>query len=223
MTRGSKNLIILRKVDSTNNYAMGMVQKGGLKSGDAVMAMEQTNGKGRRGKSWESNWCENVLLTVVHEMQWLPVYHQFYLTVAVAVGCYQFISGYVKNNISIKWPNDIYIDDKKAGGVLIENIIRGYVWQWSLSGIGININQEDFQVEGRSPISLKMITGKKYDIKTMTAELHAIILQRIDDLKRGNFPALFELYNQHLFAKNKMTKFRKGNSVFESTVKSVTP
>ncbi len=126
---------------------MAMVQSNTVSSGDAVFAMEQTNGKGRRGKSWKSKIGENIVLSIIIEMQWLPVRQHFHLSVAVALGCLDFFSKFIKNGVKIKWPNDIFIYDRKAGGILIENVVKGNLWQWSVIGIGLNINQENFEHE----------------------------------------------------------------------------
>nr|MDQ6904839.1 biotin--[acetyl-CoA-carboxylase] ligase [Bacteroidota bacterium] len=132
MRLATKKFTILERVDSTNNYAMALIKKDLATSGEAVFAMEQTSGKGRRGKSWQSEKGENIMLTICAEMQWLRVQQQFQVSVAVAIGCVAFFSKYLKENIKIKWPNDIYINDSKAGGVLIENVIHGSLWQWAI-------------------------------------------------------------------------------------------
>ena len=85
-----QKLIILETVDSTNNYAMALIQKGDAESGNAIFAIEQTKGKGTRNKYWKSNNGENIILSIIFEMQWLPVQQQFYLSVAVALACFNF-------------------------------------------------------------------------------------------------------------------------------------
>ena len=88
------------------------------------------------------------------------------------LGCLDFFSKYIKENVKIKWPNDIFINDRKAGGILIENVIKGNLWQWAVIGIGLNINQENFEKENLKAISLKQITGKNYDVIELAKELH---------------------------------------------------
>ena len=223
MPEEPKNFIILETVDSTNNYAMGIVQKGVANSGDAVFALEQTAGRGRRGKSWESRKGENIVLTVISEMQWLPVLSQFHLSVAVAVACHDFLSGYVENDIKIKWPNDIFINDRKAGGILIENVIKGHIWQWAIMGIGLNVNQEEFETGNLRAISLKQIIGKSFNARSLARELHEDVLVKISELKNGEYNKLLETYNKNLFARNKKVKLKKGNIIFETTVERVSP
>lgn len=208
-------------MDSTNNYAMGLVQKGAANNGDAVFASEQTAGKGRRGKRWESRKGENIVLTVISEMKWLPVLSQFHLSVAVAVACHDFLSGHVEYDIKIKWPNDIFINDRKAGGILIENIIKGHIWQWAIIGIGLNVNQDAFEGDHLQAISLKNITGKTYNVLPLARELHQAVLNRISQLKQGDYDKMLGEYNNNLFAADKKVKLKKGSIIFETTIQKV--
>jgi BirA family biotin operon repressor/biotin-[acetyl-CoA-carboxylase] ligase len=216
----SKKLIILENVDSTNNYAMALVQKGEAISGVGVFAKEQTSGKGRRGKTWKSRKGENLILTITEQMLWLPVQQQFQLSIAAALGCFDFFSGYIKKNIKIKWPNDIFINDSKAGGILIENLVKGNLWQWAIIGIGLNINQENFGNEIRAT-SLKQITGIHYDVIELASELLQAVIKRINQLKSDEFDRLLYEYNENLFCRNKMVKLKKGNIVFETTIEKI--
>ncbi len=219
----SKKFIILEKVDSTNNYAMAMVQNGLGNSGDAVFALNQTEGKGRRNKVWESVVRQSILLTIIKEMQWLPVLHQFRLSVAVALGCHDFVSRYIKENVKIKWPNDIFVNDRKAGGILIENVIKGNLWQWSIIGIGLNVNQQNFEGQHLQAASLRQLTGQVYDVVELGRKLHKDVLVRITQLQNDGYNEMLGEYNANLFARNKQIKLRKGNIVFETTVQSVSP
>ncbi|MEO6289605.1 MAG: biotin--[acetyl-CoA-carboxylase] ligase [Ginsengibacter sp.] len=219
----SKNFIILEKVDSTNNYAMGIVRKGMGNNGDAVFAMEQTAGKGRRERTWKSLKGENIILTLIAEMQWLPVFSQFQLSLAVSLGCYDFVAKYVEESIKIKWPNDIFINDRKAGGILIENVINGSLWQWSIIGIGLNVNQEDFEMHQLQAISFRQATGKTYDVPKLARELHKAVFQRISQLEGGDYGEMLEQYNSQLFAANKKVRLKRGSIVFETTIQGVSP
>jgi len=218
MSLTSKKLIILESVDSTNNYAMAMVQKGAAKSGDAVFAIEQTAGKGRRGKTWKSKRGDNIILTIMAQMQWLPVQEQFQLSMAIALGCFDFLSKYIKKSIKIKWPNDIFINDRKAGGILIENVIKGNIWQWAVIGIGININQVNFDYDIVKAISLRQITAENYNVIELSRELHEVILKRLEKLQLGEFSNLHHEYNENLFCRNQMVRLKKGNIIFETEI-----
>jgi BirA family biotin operon repressor/biotin-[acetyl-CoA-carboxylase] ligase len=217
----SQNLIILEKVDSTNNYAMAMVQKGVANSGDAVFAIEQSSGKGRRGSAWKSQKGENILLSIIVQMQWLQVMQQFQVSVCASLACYDLFSKYTKENIKIKWPNDIFLNDSKAGGILIENVIKGNLWQWSIIGIGLNINQQNFKENKLKATSLRQITAKHYDVLQLAHELHNNVLVRLDALQAGNFSSMLDEYNKNLFGRNKKVRLKKENIVFETEIKKV--
>ena len=221
MPFASKKLIILERVDSTNNYAMAMVQNKEARSGDAVFAIEQAEGKGRRGKTWQSQSGENIVLSIMVQMQWLPVQQQFQLSMAVALGCFDFFSKYIKKNIKIKWPNDIFLNDSKAGGILVENIIKGNFWQWAIIGIGLNINQVTFDNNIIKPISLRQITEKYYDVIQLSRELHGFILNKLEMLQSGEFGHLLHEYNENLFCRNQIVKLKKGNIVFETKIQGI--
>ncbi|HET7119489.1 MAG TPA: biotin--[acetyl-CoA-carboxylase] ligase [Hanamia sp.] len=217
----SKKILILDSVDSTNNYAMALIRKEKSTGVKAVFAMEQTHGKGRNGKHWKSNKGDNIILSIPRQMQWLTVSQQFQLSVAVALGCYDLIIKYVPENIFIKWPNDVFINDSKAGGILIENIIKGTLWQWTVIGIGLNINQEEFDDFNLKATSLKRCTKKTYHVLQLAEELHSFVLQRMEDLKSGNFLNMLKEYNHHLFARNKVVRLKKQNIVFETKIEGV--
>lgn len=217
-----QELIVLDKVDSTNNYAMALVQKGAAISGGAIFAKEQTKGKGRRGKVWESETGKNIMLSITAQMQWLPIQQQFQLSVAVALGCFDFFFKQTNERIKIKWPNDIFINDRKAGGVLIENVVKGSLWQWAVIGIGLNINQDNFDKDVRA-ISLKQITGLSYNVINLAKELLETIVNRINQLQSDGFNNQLDEYNQNLFCRNEMVKLKKGNILFETKIERVSP
>ena len=220
MPFSSKNMIILDSVDSTNNYAMGLIQKREPTNEIAIFAHEQTYGRGRRGKQWESDKGENIMMSVIAQMQWLPVSRQFELSVAVALSCFDLFRKYIFANLFIKWPNDIFINDSKAGGILIENLIKGKIWQWAVIGIGLNINQKRFD-DSYTATSFKKETGKNFEVIKLAEELHESVLKRIEELKSGNFNKMLEEYNQHLYARDKWIKLKKVNQVFETKIISV--
>jgi BirA family biotin operon repressor/biotin-[acetyl-CoA-carboxylase] ligase len=218
-----KNMIILDSVDSTNNYAMALIQKRQMAGEIAVFAKKQTNGKGRRGKQWVSNEAENITMSVVVPMQWLNVSRQFELSVAVALSCHDLFQKHILANLFIKWPNDIFINDSKAGGILIENVIKGKIWQWSVIGIGLNINQEEFEEGVVKATSLKIETERQYDVIKLAGELYGILLKRIEELKADCFENMLKEYNQKLYGRGQMVRLKKQTAVFETEIIRVSP
>ena len=222
MPATAKPFIILTSVDSTNNYAMGMIREGSAKHGQAWFSYEQTLGKGRRGKVWKAEKGKNLILSIAVATGFLTVYQQFYLSITVSLGCVDFFKKYADDKTKIKWPNDIFWNDRKAGGILIENVIKGSSWQWSVIGIGININQTEFNLDTVfTPVSLKQITGKDYDVIELAKELHGSVLSRYEQLRNNGFEKMLAEYNQNLFGLNKKVKLKKDNAVFETTIKGV--
>src|SRR5215210_6618050 len=134
----------LPSVDSTNNYAMAQVHAGLARHGFVYSTLQQTAGKGQRGKTWSTDSGSNITLSVVLEPSGLNYAKQFFLSAAVALACLDFTRIYAGEKTKIKWPNDIYWSDRKAGGILIENVLKGEEWKHSIVGIGININQTLF-------------------------------------------------------------------------------
>lgn len=213
--------IILDSVDSTNNYAMARLHAGTALHGTAYFAHEQRSGKGRRGKSWQTQTGKNIILSVVLNTGFLPVYQQFQLSMTSSLACLDFLHRFIPDGLKIKWPNDLYWNDRKAGGLLIENIIKGDLWQWAVIGIGININQTSFNDDLPNPVSLKQITGETYDTISLAKELTADILKRFDELRNNEFENLYLLYNQSLYKLNQEVRLKKENIVFETTVTGV--
>ena len=204
------SFVILDSVDSTNNYAMGIVHSGMAAHGNAYFAREQTEGRGRRWKAWESTKGENIIMSIVADMRFLKLHHQFNLIAAVSLSCIDFLRPYVKENIKIKWPNDLFYNDTKAGGILIENVIRGKVWQWAVIGIGINVNQAEFSPDIAShSISLKQINGEDYDVIDLGKNLLDCVLKRIEELKQTDFEIILNQYNACLYLLNEKVKLKK--------------
>jgi len=170
-------LIELSSVDSTNIYAMKQIQEQIAVSGSCYRTDFQTHGKGQHGRVWESSKGENLLCSYVLELKtlkmeqnWGPM-DQIGLSAAVALGAQAFFAAFAGDETRIKKPNDIYWRDRKAGGILIENILRGESWTWTVIGIGFNMNQTKFSSDAPNPVSLKQITGKQWEISSMQKSL----------------------------------------------------
>ena len=220
--------IELQSIDSTNKYAMAIVQAGKLPDGHgeiqhgmAVFAHEQTTGKGQRGKNWVSEKGSNIALSIVLNPYPLGITVQFHLSLCIAVSVAKFFSTYAGDETKIKWPNDLYWRDRKAGGILIENIIRNNEWKWAIAGIGININQTTFPPILQNPVSLKQITGKEHNPLELANKLCGFINTDFQKLINGEFNILYEYYQHMLYKQNEVVKLRKDNRVFETTIKGV--
>lgn len=214
---------ILDKVDSTNNYAMEQVNTGTVTPGSAWFAMEQTAGKGQRGKQWLSPPGENIILTIALQPGTLPLSRQFMLSVAVALGTYDWFSKYAGDETAIKWSNDLYWRDRKAGGILIENVLRGNTWQYAITGLGININQAVFPEHLTNPVSLRQITGKTFDTVQLARELCTALQERLQMLHPAQYTILLETYKSKLIRMEKPGIYRTNGEYFEGIIRDVLP
>ena len=180
-------LIELSTIDSTNIYAMAQIKAGLAKSGSCFRADFQTQGKGQHGRVWESSKGQNILCSYILELEkldalkkWSPT-DQIGFSAAIALGIRAFFDAHTNGDTKIKRPNDIYWRDRKAGGILIENLLKGKAWTWAVLGIGININQTVFSPEAPNPVSLKQITGRDWDILSLQEALSKALNKSIQD------------------------------------------
>ena len=219
----------LQSVDSTNNYARQQIHAGLAQHGMVFFAHEQVAGKGQRGKIWTTEKGSNLILSLVVKPQPLLLAQQFQLSACVAVAIHEFFMKYAGDNTKIKWPNDLYWQDRKAGGVLIENIVRGQEpapgnREWiSIIGIGININQTSFDPEIKNPVSLKQITGKPFDPVELAKELCTLLDKRFTELVETGFENIFSSYLANLYKRKETVKLKKGSQVFEALIEGVSP
>jgi BirA family biotin operon repressor/biotin-[acetyl-CoA-carboxylase] ligase len=220
MVNIGKPLTILSSINSTNIYAMQEISDGLATNGKAYFTFEQTAGKGQRGKKWESEVGQNIMVSIVIKPENLTIQDIFFGNAAVAIACYDFFSALAGDETSIKWPNDIYWRDRKAGGILIENVFSGQTWKHSVIGIGININQVKFDPNLPNPVSLLQITGKTFDLLELLNPLFQAIQSRWNQLYTGK-PAVLALYNEKLYKKDKKITITKNNCVTTATLKGV--
>lgn len=216
-----KRFIELLSVDSTNNYAMRQVQQGLARGGEAYFAYEQTAGKGQFNKKWLTTKGENIILSLVVDTSAISLEKQFSLNMATALSAQQLFNNYATENTKIKWPNDIYWNDRKAAGILIENVIRGKNWQFAIIGVGININQTVFETGLSNPVSLKQVTGKTFDVVALAKQFCKILDVNFDLLMNKGESAIEEIYNNELYRLNEISFFKTGGQIFQGMIRSV--
>lgn len=211
----------LSEVDSSNNYAMQRVQAHLAGHGTTWFAHYQNAGKGQRGKLWNAEPRQNIMMSSIIEPNTLSIENQFVLNAAMALACFDFFNKYAIDKTSIKWPNDIYWGDRKAGGILIENVLSGETWKYSVVGIGININQTLFPKALRNPVSLKQITGKTFNVIKLAKELCRYLDSRWNKLLATPFDELLKEYCCHLYRLNEEASFKSQNAILKGLVKGV--
>lgn len=211
----------LTVIPSTNLYAMQQLQEKLAGHGAAFFAHHQTAGRGQRGRTWSDEPGQGIALSIILDPSFLSPSKPFPLSVMVALGAADMLSNYIPEGLSLKWPNDLYWRDRKAGGILIENQIRGSRWTGAVAGIGININQEDFPGSLHNAVSLKQITGREYDPVSLAKELCSKLELRYRELAEGGFAQQLSDYNQRLYKKGETVTFKKEGTRFTGKVESV--
>ena len=153
-----KNIIELDVVDSTNNYASKLV------------ANFQGEGKGQRGNVWSSEPGKNLTFSLVLNPKRVAPSEAFVISKIVSLAICKYLESVIDEDVFIKWPNDIYVGEKKICGILIENQFKGNNFEYAIIGIGLNVNQTNFQNLPRVT-SLFLESKKELDLKSVLTEL----------------------------------------------------
>lgn len=215
-----RNIIILDEVDSTNNYAKQLVSDG-TENGTVVLAHFQTRGKGQPGNFWESEAEKNLLTSIILYPDFLEAARQFLISKIVSLSLLDFLKAEEVDSVTIKWPNDLYIGNRKVAGILIENSIKGSTLDYSVIGIGLNLNQLEFLSNAPNPVSLQQLNGKTYDVQETLKTFLNRFRKWYRLLESGHFLQIDSAYLSHLFGFNQWRNFRKDNHVFEARIAGV--
>lgn len=218
-------IVHIEETDSTNRW---MKENG---EGDLVVVADyQTAGKGCGSNSWEAERGKNLLFSVLIHPKSMQAKSQFIITQVVSVALCKTLEGMRpplappaqegetkggNTDISIKWPNDIYVGDKKICGVLIENRLQGRMIKDSIIGIGLNVNQEVFVSDAPNPVSIKQLTGKDTDRE----ELLAAFLRQLNETAKST--TIITDYKARLYRRQGKHRFMTNNTVFEASIVDV--
>lgn len=215
-------IIYTEETTSTNTFIKDIIAgKPETENLTLVYTGFQTAGRGQRGNTWESEKGKNLTFSVLIKPKGLPANEQFLISEISSLAVRDLLMRHC-TDIRIKWPNDVYWKDKKICGMLIENSIDSSGLSYSISGIGININQEVFVSNAPNPISLKNITGKDYVLQDMIAEFMDIIGKWFDKLTAD--PAgIHREYLSSVFRMDIESSFRDKDGEFRGTIVDVEP
>lgn len=202
-----KVLKYLEQVGSTNETIKEMVQGESIEEGFTIYTLNQMSGRGQQGREWVNSPGESLALSVFLKPTFLEVSRAYGLSIAVAVAVREFLENNFNLQAKIKWPNDIYVSDKKVSGILIENQILGNSIGQSILGIGINFNQEAFPDVLSRATSIKMLTGKKQSILVHLGQLTQMLDTAYNQLQSGEIEHLSERYVTHMYGLNSQRKF----------------
>lgn len=200
-----KEVLVLPSCHSTNDTALALIASSEAKDGMVVITHEQLAGRGQQGNGWEAEPNKNLTLSVILNPVWLPIYQQFYLSMAVALAIRDTLRHYISEPIYIKWPNDIYVNDHKISGVLIQNTIQASHIKHSVVGIGINVNQKIFQ--NLQATSISKINKKEIQLEDLFCVLLEYLEKRYLSIKKSEFKSLKNEYETALFRKQMFANY----------------
>lgn len=208
------------EIDSTNRYAEELIDDQILPEGSLILTHKQTKGIGQADNVWESEPNKNLTVTIVLYPSFLEVSDQFLLTVVVSLSVADVVNFYVNDAATrIKWPNDIYYNHHKIAGILIKNHIIGNTISASIAGVGLNINQSVFH---NAPLatSLKIITGKEFNINEVLSKWHDRVAYYYSELK--NHPNnLLDEYLSRMYLKDTSVEYTIRHQSVNATIKGV--
>lgn len=210
-------IIKLDATDSTNDYLKKMAISHSLPDYTIVTTELQQKGKGQMGSRWTSEKGKNLTFSILKRLENFDVQHQFDITCVVSLAVFRVLEELSVPDVSVKWPNDILSGNQKVCGILIENMLQGSRIQSSILGIGLNVNQTNFEGLGNAT-SLKLLLEKNLELD--------IILQGIVNQLKLHFSFSRELirgtYVAQLFRKDQLSKFQdKRDTTFIGHIRGV--
>lgn len=215
-----QKILKISSVVSTNTYFSNLLKESEYPEGSIVSALFQSKGKGLGQNTWESEKGKNLIFSLVLYPEFLPLEKNFLLSKAVSLGIANYLQAKT-NHIKIKWPNDIYYQNNKLAGILIENSIKGSNIKSSIIGIGLNLNQTNFISDAPNPISLSQITKKTYSPDQEIVKLRNNIRFFYDKLKVGKFDEINSEYIKCLFRFNEIHSFKSEGQIFSAKITGV--
>jgi len=212
-------VLILELVDSTNNYAVNLLKIQKVKEGTVIVTGSQQSGKGLGANKWESEPHKNLTLSIIFYPEFLIISKQFLLNKIAALAVRDFIKTIVRyKDVYVKWPNDVYIDNYKSAGILIETSTQSNLLEYAVIGIGLNINQTVFKSDAPNPISLKLIEGMDFDLDKCFNGLVNSVNLRYSQLKQGGEDEINHDYLNSLYLYQREANYKIENEIFLATI-----
>jgi BirA family transcriptional regulator, biotin operon repressor / biotin---[acetyl-CoA-carboxylase] ligase len=209
-------IIRLKETGSTNRYLMNLLDREKPLEGTVVIADYQSAGRGTDGSKWESEMGQNLTFSFILYPLFLAPEAQFYLNKIISLGLSDLVSELLpgRDDIRIKWPNDIYIGNEKAAGTLIQNGVKGSGFDFSVIGIGLNVNQIEFSPEAGNPVSLQMAAHRAFNLDDILGLALSNLEYRYDQLRKGAKMVIDNNYLDRLYRFNQLAGFiYKGESI----------
>jgi BirA family biotin operon repressor/biotin-[acetyl-CoA-carboxylase] ligase len=209
-----------KRLNSTNLYASQIVLKHPLRQPFWVRTDDQFAGKGQGSHTWISEPGQNLTGTLVIFPDHFEAYRQFALSKIFALAVAGFLELFI-DEIHIKWPNDLYAGDLKIGGILIETAIMGKFIDHAILGVGININQVVFAADIPNPVSIRMLSGKRYDLAEMENLFLGSFRNQYSLIEAGKYEDIHDQYLNRLYKHNEWARFKKADQIINGKISGV--
>ncbi len=209
----------VNEIDSTHQAMLQSEQEQVLPPFSTLLAAYQRAGRGQDTNVWHSQKGSNILMsTFLHPLN-IEAHNAFVVSAWISLILFQYLEDKGVKNLYIKWPNDIYVADKKIAGILIQNVIHGSTLVKSIVSVGFNLNQTVFPTSVPNPVSLSQITGHMYDISKEAALILQAMQAHFDNL--NNHENIFYTYMQHLYRAYEWHTYKDAQEVFEGKIVGV--
>ena len=207
--------IYLEEVGSTNDFLM---QYDGSEEMVVAWTDFQQAGRGQGTNHWESERGKNLTFSILIHPDNVLAQEQYILSMAIATTLRRYLAESMGMEVSIKWPNDIYVGDRKICGILIENRIAGNHIRDCVIGIGLNVNQKEFLSDAPNPVSMVQLTGKEWDRDSVLHGITDLFARQLDTFSRDE---IREEYRRNLYRRYGFRTYRDANGTFSAEIITV--
>ena len=219
--KSTTNVVRLETIGSTNDFLKTYTPSEGEQMTVAV-ADFQTAGRGQGANCWESEAGKNLLFSVLLHPVEVPVACQFLLSEYGALSLREALTDYMgEGSITLKWPNDIYWNDKKLSGTLIETKLSGGRIKDCVFGVGLNVNQTEFKSDAPNPVSLCQILGKEVNREDLLQKIIASFERNYELIRSANYGAISAMYHEALYRSKGFYPYEDADGVFEGAIVEV--
>ncbi len=212
------NLVRLDTVDSTNNYAANLCKLSKMVNGTTILTKRQHNGRGQRGATWHSEPDKNLIFSTVIYPN-LPIKRIFYLNICASISLVKTLND-IGIQAKVKWPNDIYIENRKVAGILIENQLGGNLVQTSVIGVGLNVNQLNFPPDINAT-SLSLEKGIEFELDIIFNQFFGYLDFYLDKLMESNFEFLMSRYYKDFYQLHEWCRYQDSDGVFNGMITGI--
>jgi len=216
-----KRHIYLKTIHSTNDYAISL-SNSDPKQNSCIYTYNQSAGRGQIGRKWYGGQDNNLSSTYSWQLPPVAVGEQFDINTAFSLAILEFARAHLDTDqiVSIKWPNDIYVGDRKLAGILIQNILKGNRISSCHMGVGLNVNEQDFPKDLPNPISLSLLSGKTFDLIALQFALTQEVSTQLSKLE-SNRAAQREDYLKALFRKDSVAVYEVDGAKVSGIIRGV--